>query len=154
MGLYHDKLINILKERQSVKINYYPPCPQADELLGISPHSDAVGLTLLHQINEVPGLQIKRNGRWMSINPIPGAFIVNIGDVLEVMNASAIYFNYIISGVMYFFQYIQQGTLWNICVRGGCQKMINICKEVFLPGVKHSNCQGKKEEVIEVISIE
>ena len=45
------------------------------------------GLTLLVQVDEVQGLQIKRNGKWIPIRPVPaGAFIVNIGDILEVTN--------------------------------------------------------------------
>ncbi|XP_020261314.1 S-norcoclaurine synthase 1-like, partial [Asparagus officinalis] len=69
---------------QSVNMNYYPPCPLANKVLGISPHSDSTGLTLLLQVNQVEGLQIKRNGGWLPIKPIPGAFIVNIGDILEI----------------------------------------------------------------------
>ncbi|KAH7659169.1 (S)-norcoclaurine synthase protein [Dioscorea alata] len=71
---------------QSVRINYYPPCPQACKVLGLSPHSDAVGLTVLLQVNEVQGLQIKKNGAWLPIKPLPGAFIVNIGDIIEIMS--------------------------------------------------------------------
>ncbi|RVW40671.1 S-norcoclaurine synthase 1 [Vitis vinifera] len=44
------------------------------------------GLTLLVQLNEVQGLQIKKNGKWIPISPVPGAFIVNIGDVIEIMS--------------------------------------------------------------------
>ena len=85
LGLEYDKLINIFKEVQSARINYYPPCPHAEKVLGLSPHSDAVGLTLLLQVSEVQGLQIRRKGGWISVKPIPGAFVVNIGDMLEVI---------------------------------------------------------------------
>ncbi|KAJ0961748.1 hypothetical protein J5N97_029576 [Dioscorea zingiberensis] len=71
---------------QSVRMNYYPPCPHASKVLGLSPHSDAVGLTLLLQVNQIQGLQIKKNGGWMPIKPLPGAFIVNIGDILEILS--------------------------------------------------------------------
>lgn len=70
---------------QSMRINYYPPCPQAhDRVLGLSPHSDAVGLTLLLQVNPVAGLQIRRKGGWIPVNPLPGALVANIGDLIEV----------------------------------------------------------------------
>ncbi|MCH1922911.1 hypothetical protein L9G15_26220, partial [Shewanella sp. A3A] len=49
------------------------------------PHTDVVGLTLLLQVNDVQGLQIKRDGKWFSVDALSGAFIVNIGDTLEVM---------------------------------------------------------------------
>ena len=85
LGLDQKTLTDLFSEgHQSIRMNYYPPCPQADKALGLSPHSDAVGLTLLLQANEVQGLQIKRDGKWLSIKPLPGAFIVNIGDLLEV----------------------------------------------------------------------
>lgn len=86
LGLEYDRLIDIFKETQSARINYYPPCPKADKVLGLSPHSDAVGLTLLLQVSDVQGLQIRRNGAWIPVKPIPGAFSVNIGDILEVIN--------------------------------------------------------------------
>lgn len=70
---------------QGIRMNYYPPCREARKVLGLAPHSDATGLTLLVQVNEVQGLQIKKNSKWVPIKPIPGSIIVNIGDVLEVM---------------------------------------------------------------------
>ncbi|VAI11380.1 unnamed protein product [Triticum turgidum subsp. durum] len=69
---------------QSFRMNYYPPCAQAEKVIGLSPHSDANLLTLVLQVNHVQGLQIKRNGSWLPVKPVPGAFIVNIGDMLEV----------------------------------------------------------------------
>ncbi|XP_010664126.1 S-norcoclaurine synthase 1 isoform X2 [Vitis vinifera] len=72
--------------RQAVRMNYYPACVNGSNVMGITPHTDASGLTLLLQVNEVQGLQIKRNGKWIPITPIPGAFIVNIGDIIEVMS--------------------------------------------------------------------
>ncbi|KAK9144429.1 hypothetical protein Sjap_004332 [Stephania japonica] len=37
----------------------------------------------LIQVNVVEGLQIKKNGTWVPVKPVPGAFIVNIGDAIE-----------------------------------------------------------------------
>ncbi|KAJ0989975.1 hypothetical protein J5N97_008331 [Dioscorea zingiberensis] len=79
IGLFEDCL-------QSVRMNYYPPCPQASKVLGLSPHSDTVGLTILLQVSEVQGLQIKKNSVWLPVKPLPGAFIVNIGDIIEIMS--------------------------------------------------------------------
>ncbi|PIA32652.1 hypothetical protein AQUCO_04400084v1 [Aquilegia coerulea] len=87
LGLEPEKLTKLFEDCiQGVRMNYYPPCPHADKVLGLSPHSDGTGLTLLIQVNEVQGLQVKKNAKWVPINPIPGAFIVNIGDVLEIMS--------------------------------------------------------------------
>ncbi|KAK2376037.1 protein SRG1 [Trifolium repens] len=70
---------------QSIRMNYYPPCPQPDQVIGLNPHSDASGLTILLQVNEMQGLQIKKDGLWIPINPLPNAFVVNVGDLLEIM---------------------------------------------------------------------
>ncbi|XP_057966855.1 protein SRG1-like [Malania oleifera] len=70
---------------QSMRMNYYPACPQPEQVNGISPHSDATGLTILLQLNEVEGLQIRKDGMWVPLKPVSGAFIVNIGDVLEIV---------------------------------------------------------------------
>lgn len=67
---------------QGIRMNYYPPCAQPNKVLGLTPHSDATGLTLLIQVNEVEGLQINKNGKWVPIKPIEDAIIVNIGDIL------------------------------------------------------------------------
>ncbi|XP_072963983.1 S-norcoclaurine synthase 1-like [Typha angustifolia] len=73
-------------ESQTMRFNYYPPCRYADKVLGLSPHSDGAGLTLLLQASQVEGLQIKRDGSWLAIKPLPDALIVNIGDLLEVLS--------------------------------------------------------------------
>ncbi|TYJ06344.1 hypothetical protein E1A91_A12G227100v1 [Gossypium mustelinum] len=58
----------------------------ASKVFGASPHSDSTGLTLLLQVNEVEGLQIKKDEKWVPVKPIPGALIVNIGDIIEIMS--------------------------------------------------------------------
>jgi len=70
---------------QSVRINYYPPCSQADRVLGLSPHTDGVGMTFLLHVNDVEGLQIRKDGKWFSVLAMHGALIVNIGDIIEVI---------------------------------------------------------------------
>lgn len=72
---------------QAMRMNYYPPCPQPEKVFGLTPHSDAGGLTILLQISEVEGLQVKKNGFWVPIKPLPNAFIVNVGDILEVYHS-------------------------------------------------------------------
>ncbi|MFS7924048.1 putative (S)-norcoclaurine synthase [Helianthus anomalus] len=80
------KMIDFENCTQGIRMNYYPPCPEARKVLGLTPHSDATGLTLLVQVNEVQGLQMKKDSKWVPIKPIPGSIIVNIGDVLEIMS--------------------------------------------------------------------
>ena len=69
---------------QSMRMNYYPPCPQPELVIGARPHSDSIGLTILLQVSDVGGLQVRKDGAWVPIAPLPNAFIVNIGDILEV----------------------------------------------------------------------
>ncbi|KAK6947456.1 Isopenicillin N synthase-like, Fe(2+) 2OG dioxygenase domain [Dillenia turbinata] len=87
LGIDPKRLLNMFENgTQGIRMNYYPPCVQADKVMGLTPHSDATGLTLLLQVNEVLGLQIRKYGKWLSINPVPGAFIVNVGDIIEIMS--------------------------------------------------------------------
>lgn len=52
--------------------------------MGITPHSDASIVSILMQYSDTDGLQIPRDGRWVPIKPVPGALVVNLGDVVEV----------------------------------------------------------------------
>nr|DAD48114.1 TPA_asm: hypothetical protein HUJ06_018051 [Nelumbo nucifera] len=74
---------------QGMGMNYYPPCPQPDLVIGVTPHSDAGGLTILLQVNETEGLQIKKQRTWIPVKPLPNAFIINIGDCLEIVTNGA-----------------------------------------------------------------
>lgn len=78
---------------QIMVVNYYPPCPEPDLTLGMPPHSDYGFLTLLLQ-DEVDGLQIQILDQWLTVDPIPNAFVVNVGDHLEVGVNSMVYFCY------------------------------------------------------------
>lgn len=86
LGMKEGELTAVFKDgNQSMRMNYYPPCPEPEKVIGLTPHSDAVGLTILLQINEVEGLKIKKDGNWIPVTPLPNAFIVNIGDIMEVI---------------------------------------------------------------------
>ncbi|KAK4418931.1 putative 2-oxoglutarate-dependent dioxygenase [Sesamum alatum] len=70
-----------------MRVNYYPKCPQPDLTLGLSPHSDPGGMTLLFPDENVSGLQVRRGGdKWITVDPVPNAFIINIGDQLQVLS--------------------------------------------------------------------
>ncbi|XP_045801078.1 protein SRG1-like [Trifolium pratense] len=70
---------------QMMRMNYYPPCPQPEKVIGFTKHSDPGGVTILLQLNEVEGLQVKKNCMWVPVKPLPNAFIVNIGDMIEIV---------------------------------------------------------------------
>jgi len=85
MGVEPESFLEIFRgQPQSMRMTYYPPCKQAEKVVGLSPHTDATGLTLLLQANGVQGLQIRKEGKWIAVNALDGAFIVNVGDILEV----------------------------------------------------------------------
>ena len=66
-------------------LQYYPPQPEdaAEDQFGVAPHTDFGVLTVLCQ-DEIGGLEIRRrDGAWAAMPPIPGALVVNIGDLLE-----------------------------------------------------------------------
>ncbi|OAY83023.1 1-aminocyclopropane-1-carboxylate oxidase [Ananas comosus] len=42
-------------------------------------------LTVLLQ-DEIGGLQVLHQGRWVDVSPIPGALVVNIGDLLQLVS--------------------------------------------------------------------
>ncbi|CAL9235779.1 unnamed protein product [Arabidopsis halleri] len=70
---------------QVVVVNCYPPCPEPELTLGMPPHSDYGFLTLLLQ-DDVEGLQILYRDEWVTVDPIPGSFVVNVGDHLEIFS--------------------------------------------------------------------
>jgi isopenicillin N synthase-like dioxygenase len=56
---------------------------QAVADLGVHHHTDAGALTLLLQ-DEVSGLQVYRDGFWYDIPTVPGALVINTGDMMQV----------------------------------------------------------------------
>ncbi|KAK4351396.1 hypothetical protein RND71_030709 [Anisodus tanguticus] len=85
LGLKRESLKEMHGEmKHAVRMNYYPPCPNPDLVLGIGPHSDATSITLLLQDDDISGLQINHNQKWLPVNPIPNAILVNVGDCLEI----------------------------------------------------------------------
>ncbi|KAH6792491.1 hypothetical protein C2S52_002968 [Perilla frutescens var. hirtella] len=87
LGIEAQKLTRAFEDcNQGIRMNYYPPCTQAEKVMGLTAHSDATGLTLLLQLNQVQGLQINIHGKWVPIQPLAAAIVVNIGDIMEIMS--------------------------------------------------------------------
>ncbi|OWM88439.1 flavonol synthase/flavanone 3-hydroxylase-like [Punica granatum] len=68
-----------------MKINFYPPCPQPQLVLGVEPHTDMSALTILVP-NDVPGLQLWKDGQWVAVDYVPDALFIHIGDQIEVLS--------------------------------------------------------------------
>ncbi|KAH9324679.1 hypothetical protein KI387_004857, partial [Taxus chinensis] len=86
LGLDPDYVQTLIKEPVlQLRINYYPPCPQPDLVHGLKPHSDGSLLTVLLD-NEVEGLQVRKGTEWYNVIRVPGALVVNIGDILQIIS--------------------------------------------------------------------
>ncbi|KAK1420549.1 hypothetical protein QVD17_22236 [Tagetes erecta] len=72
-------------EVQLLSSNFYPPCPDPTLTLGILPHYDPSLITLLYQGGST-GLQVMKDGQWVNVGAIPNAFVVNIGNQLEIIS--------------------------------------------------------------------
>ncbi|KAG6638962.1 gibberellin 2-beta-dioxygenase 8-like [Carya illinoinensis] len=75
---------NCLPSTCYLRMNHYPPCPIAldDQVFGLTPHTDSDFLTILHQ-DQVGGLQLVKDGKWIAVKPNPEALIINIGDLFQ-----------------------------------------------------------------------
>lgn len=63
---------------------HYPPrhTARSDDQPGAGAHTDYGCVTLLYQ-DDAGGLQVRNvNGEWIDAPPIPGSFVVNIGDMM------------------------------------------------------------------------
>ncbi|XP_027333330.1 flavonol synthase/flavanone 3-hydroxylase-like [Abrus precatorius] len=88
LGLEENELKEAANEDEMIhllKINYYPPCPCPDLVLGVPPHTDMSYLTILVP-NEVQGLQASRDGYWYDVKYVPNALIIHIGDQIEILS--------------------------------------------------------------------
>ncbi len=96
LGWAPDRIEGIVGDRASfVRLNRYPLCPDpapqdaeyfpAQGALGVHHHTDAGLLTLLYQ-DGVPGLQAEYQGRFVLVEPVPGALTVNLADMLQVLS--------------------------------------------------------------------
>lgn len=92
LGLDADRLQKALggdDEGVCIRVNFYPRCPRPDLALGLSPHSDPGGMTVLLADDHVHGLQVCKDGVWITVHPLPNAFIINVGDQIQVTSPSS-----------------------------------------------------------------
>lgn len=87
LGRDADFLAELLTPTQALlKVNHYPPQanPTTISDIGVVPHADEGAFTLLWQ-DEHSGLEVEtKSGEWVQAPPIPGTFVVNIGNALQL----------------------------------------------------------------------
>ncbi len=66
-----------------LKIVRYPGTDSPEPQQGVGAHKDSGVLTLLWVEPGKGGLQVERGGAWVDAPSVPGAFVVNIGEMLE-----------------------------------------------------------------------
>lgn len=67
------------------RFNYYSRCQRPDLVLGLKPHADGSGYTVILQ-DEVEGLQVLKEDQWVIVPSIPGALLILMGDQMEIMS--------------------------------------------------------------------
>lgn len=81
---YFDSVANFPPSK--LRMIHYPYDAEAQDAPGIGAHTDYECFTIL--LADKPGLEVMNgHGDWIDAPPVPGAFVVNIGDMLEVMTA-------------------------------------------------------------------
>ncbi|POO03035.1 Isopenicillin N synthase [Trema orientale] len=87
LGLPAERFNSYFKHHQTslLRLNHYPPCPSPHLALGVGRHKDGGAVTVLAQ-DDVGGLEVRRksDGEWIRVKPTPDAFIINVGDIIQV----------------------------------------------------------------------
>jgi len=92
---------NCNKSTCFLRLNRYPPCPFSPETFGLMPHTDSDYLTILYQ-DQVGGLQLMKDTKWVAVKPNPEALIVNIGDLFQVIIHIMFYSYFIVFPIQIF----------------------------------------------------
>nr|AIU34715.1 flavonol synthase [Dianthus caryophyllus]BBK26423.1 flavonol synthase [Dianthus caryophyllus] len=88
LGLDENHLLKVLGRNPlcRAQANYYPPCSKPDLTLGLGVHTDRDALTVVLPSPNVAGLQIMKDDKWIAVDPVPNALVINLGDQLQILS--------------------------------------------------------------------
>lgn len=75
--------IYVPEPNQLLKIIRYPGRPKTEDDQGVGAHKDSGFITVLLQ-DDTAGLQVESDDGWIDAPPLPGSFIINTGEILEM----------------------------------------------------------------------
>lgn len=82
LGLEKGYFAGKLSDGHTLVVNHYPKCPDPSLTIGLKEHHDPTVLTTIQQ--NVCGLHLFVNGKWLAVDPLPNAIFVINGYQLEV----------------------------------------------------------------------
>ncbi|KAK8991009.1 hypothetical protein V6N11_062035 [Hibiscus sabdariffa] len=93
LGLTHEDDMNWFQPQNGIDqtqclfhLNSYPVCPDPDRAMGLAPHTDTSLIRVVNQFN-TGGLQVYQDGaRWVPVEPVEGALVVNVGDLMQIVS--------------------------------------------------------------------
>lgn len=90
LGISNQDILNwadVLKGANgAIQLNSYPVCPDPNRAMGLAAHTDSTLLTILHQ-SSTTGLQVfKKRSGWVTVPPLSGGLVINIGDLLHILS--------------------------------------------------------------------
>ncbi|KAL3688314.1 hypothetical protein R1sor_014623 [Riccia sorocarpa] len=83
LGLKSDFYSSVLEAGIAARWNYYPVCPEPDEVLGAHSHTDPQFLTFIQQ-DQVDGLQVQLDGQWYNVETVGGTLLMSISDLFQI----------------------------------------------------------------------
>lgn len=95
-GLPEDHFEPVLRDPMAtLRMIHYPPQPGevVANQIGCGAHTDWGAVTILMQ-DDTGGLEVQAaSGEWLYADPLPGAFVVNIGDMMPIWTGGAYHSN-------------------------------------------------------------
>lgn len=92
LSLDENCFLNQFGERETLqaRFNYYSCTQRPDLVLGLKPHADGSGYTIILQ-DDVEGLQILKDEQWFTVPTISDALLVLMADQMEVSHIICFY---------------------------------------------------------------